>query len=296
VASVDNEVGAREGTIELEGARLRYVVEGEGPPCLVIGSSFCYPRVFPSKALRRRLQMVFVDLRHFGLRDPALSPERVSRETYYDDIEQIRQTLGLGDVMVLGHSLCGPIALEYARRHPLTTRGVVAVAGHPARGSEEASAAIAHLWDVDASAERKSIYARRQAELTPEVKASLSPADLFVRDYVASGAKSWYDADYDCTWLWDQVVPDMPMVNRLYGELFKPYDLADGAEAIGVPALVVHGRYDYLVPYTLWERRLDCLRQHTYVLLEQSAHFPSLEQPELFDETFLGWLDRLAAG
>jgi proline iminopeptidase len=282
-----------EGIVEVEGARLRYVIEGDGAPCLVIGSSVCYPRVFASQALRERLQLVFVDLRHFATCDPAFSPDRVSRETYYDDIEHVRRTLGLGDVLVLGHSLCGPIALEYARRHPQGTRGLVTVGGHPLRGSDEAIRATAHLWETDASDTRKDIYARRQAELTPHVKATLAPAELFVRDYVASGAKAWYDAGYDCSWLWDRVVPDMNMIGRLYGELFRPYDLAEGPEKIDVPALVVHGRHDYLVPYTLWEGRLPTLTRHTYVLMDRSGHFPSLEQPELFDQTLLGWLDGL---
>ena len=113
------------GTVEVEGAQLGYRIEGHGETCLVVGSSVFYPRAF-SEDLREHLQLVFVDLRHFAPSDPAFGPELISIETYSDDIEQVRQVLGLDDVVVIGTSLHGTIALEYARRHPEHVRGVVA--------------------------------------------------------------------------------------------------------------------------------------------------------------------------
>src|SRR4029453_445043 len=107
----------RQGIVEVEGAQLAYRIEGHGQPCLVVGSSIYYPRVF-SQDLRSHLQLVFVDLRHFAASDPSFSPDRISIETYPDDIEHVSQTLELGDVVVMGHSIHGTIALEYARRYP----------------------------------------------------------------------------------------------------------------------------------------------------------------------------------
>jgi len=34
------------GIVDVDGARLRYYIEGRGPACLVIGSSVFYPRTF----------------------------------------------------------------------------------------------------------------------------------------------------------------------------------------------------------------------------------------------------------
>jgi pimeloyl-ACP methyl ester carboxylesterase len=61
---------------------------------------------------------------------PSFRPEQVSAETYADDVNQVvRQALGLGDVVVIGHSIHAINALEYARRYPQHVREVVAVGG-----------------------------------------------------------------------------------------------------------------------------------------------------------------------
>jgi len=53
------------GYIEVDGSKLDYVVEGDGKPCLVIGSSVYYPKTF-SDNLREHLRMYFVDLKWFA--------------------------------------------------------------------------------------------------------------------------------------------------------------------------------------------------------------------------------------
>jgi proline iminopeptidase len=284
------------GIVEVEGAQLRYRIEGHGPPCLVVGSSVCYPRVF-SRELRERMQLVFADLRHFTdprhfvSADPSFRADRISIDTCADDVDQVRQALGLGDVVVMGHSMHGRLALEYARRYPEHVRGVVVIGDSPC-GSHELLAEIGRLWEADASDERKEILARRLAELTPQVRARLSAAEVVVRDYVATGPMKCYDPTYDCSWLLEEVVPDVPVFERL-NDLLETYDLAQGPTEISVPVLIAAGRYDYSAPYALWEKHRHKLPKHTYVLFEASAHFPPLEEPQRFDQTLLTWADGL---
>jgi proline iminopeptidase len=277
------------GIVEVDGARLRYVIEGEGPTVLVIGSSVYYPRVF-SQGLREHLRLVFVDLRHFGEPDPEFGLDRITLDTYPDDIEHVRRTLQLGDVFVMGHSLPGTIALEHARRYPKNVRGVIAVGAFAYRPPAEEPNPAVQWWETDASAERKELLARGLAELTPEVRAALTPAQLFIRNYLAGAPKAWYDPTYDGAWLWEGVELDKAVMDRVYDEVFKPYDLAQGPGKITAPALVVHGRYDYIIPHTLWDDHRHKLARHTYALLEESAHSPQQEEPERFDEILLDWV------
>jgi proline iminopeptidase len=280
------------GIMEVEGFHLRYRIEGHGPPCLVVGSAICYPRMF-SQELRENLQLVFVDLRHFAASaDLSFSPSSITVDTYAGDIERVRQSLELGDVVVIGHSTHAKLALEYARQYPEHVRGVVAIGGSPCGSSENLAAGV-RLWEAEASGERKEILARQLAELTPEVRAMLSPADMYVREYVAYGPTMWFDPTRDSSWLWGAVVPDMPIMDRLSGELFKTYDLAQGHAQITVPTLIACGRHDYAAPYTLWEEHRHKLPRHTYVLFEKSGHFPSLEEPQRFDQMLLTWMHGL---
>jgi len=87
------------GHVEVDGFKLRYLTEGKGPDALVIGSSIYYPRSF-SQNLRKSLRLHFVDYRGF-----AEGPEvDLTFKTLLDDIEHVRQELGLKKCIVSGHS------------------------------------------------------------------------------------------------------------------------------------------------------------------------------------------------
>jgi len=97
-------------------------------------------------------------------------------------------------VVVIGHSIFGAIALEYARRYPEHVRGVVAIGTIP-HLSDEDPAAVDQLWEAEASEERKEILARQLAELTPAVRATLSPTNMFVREFV-----KFRECRDECAW------------------------------------------------------------------------------------------------
>src|SRR3954447_5902264 len=80
------------------GARLAFRIEGQGQACLVLGSVRLYSRVL-SSSLRERLQLVFIDLRHFAASAPDFSPDQISIDMYAADVERARQALELGDVI-----------------------------------------------------------------------------------------------------------------------------------------------------------------------------------------------------
>ena len=83
-ASSDNSV-----TIELDGSRLTYRIEGHGTPCLVIGSSVYYPRTF-SDNIRRYLKLYFVDMKWFAKDYKAEALHKVTIKSIVNDVEQIR--------------------------------------------------------------------------------------------------------------------------------------------------------------------------------------------------------------
>ena len=57
-------MNSESGTIDAGGFTLQYLIEGSGPPTIVIGSALYYPRVF-SQQLREHLRLVFLDHRGF---------------------------------------------------------------------------------------------------------------------------------------------------------------------------------------------------------------------------------------
>jgi proline iminopeptidase len=281
---------SKQGTIAVEGARLSYVIQGSGTPCLVIGSATYYPRTF-SQQLRKNLELHFVEARHFAHVDPSQVADHVTLSTYADDIEQVRQALGLDNIPVIGHSIHGLIVVEYARRYPQHIAGLGVLASPPV-GMDELVPASEQFWQTDASPERKAALARSWESTPPEVVNTLPPSDAFIRTYVLNGPKYWYDPEYDCSALWAGVTPDMSLTTHLFGSLFAHYDLAQGPE-LTMPIFLGLGRYDYVVPYTLWEKRQKALPNLTSHLFEHSGHTPQFEEPTLFDQRLTAWLESL---
>ncbi len=92
-----------------------YVKEGRGTPLLVVGSSIYYRRTF-SAELRRHFTLIFVDLRHFAPTYVPTDLQAITLDTYTRDIDQIRSASGYDKIAVVGHSVHGALAFEYARR------------------------------------------------------------------------------------------------------------------------------------------------------------------------------------
>jgi proline iminopeptidase len=54
--------------------------------------------------------------------------------------------------------------------------------------------------------------------------------------------------------------------------------------------LIVLGKHDYAVPYTLWEKLIPERPNITYKLLENDSHNPQTEAPDHFDPVLIDWL------
>lgn len=92
-------MGQEINSINVGGFNLRYCVEGEGIPTIVIGTAVYYPRVF-STNLRKHLRLVFMDHRGCAPMPASPDPSSFELDTIIDDIEHARQELGLGKIAI----------------------------------------------------------------------------------------------------------------------------------------------------------------------------------------------------
>ena len=151
------------GHIEVDGFKFQYLTEGNGPDVLVIGSSIYYPRSF-SQNLRKFLRLHFVDYRGF-----AKGPEmELTFETLLDDIERVRQQLGLKKCVIIGHSAHGLLALEYAKKYKEHVSHVVII-GMPPHMKPDHIAMAQRNWDESVWPERKAAF-ERNMKLMPDEK------------------------------------------------------------------------------------------------------------------------------
>lgn len=277
------------GTIQSGVFELAYRIEGSGRAALVIGSSIYYPRTF-SAELRQSLKLVFVDHRGFARATGPTSPADYELATVLDDIELVRQRLGLGEVIIVGHSGHAYLALEYAKRYPQNVTQVVLIAAGP-------SQSVAHLelaeqnWQEAVCAERKSKLEADLRDLGGELAAA--PERRFITFCIRLGARSWYDPSFDASPLWADVSVNMDGIDYLWGEAFRDLDIREGLRELKVPVFLALGRFDYLVaPYGAWHPYRPHFHDLTVRVFDRSSHTPQLEESQLFDDELLGWLNK----
>jgi proline iminopeptidase len=252
---------------------------------LVVGSAQWYRRALPM-SLRQGFDITFCDLRLWAESPTGFDPTTITRDTFSDDIEAIRDALGLVRPVILGHSIHGTIAIEYARRYPGVLRGVAAIGAHPI-GYDELWPAVAEYFPRDAGPERLAAHRRNLA--TYRVPTKLETPQDFIDQYVANAAIYWFDPTFDSSSLWDGVAPNLGLFAHLIGTLYLHYEV----EPISVPLFIGQGRYDYDVPTYLWEEARRRLPAHEFRLYDKSGHTPPLDQPDEFAADLLTWADRV---
>ncbi len=288
---LENWAGSESGTIPSGQFDLRYRIEGQGQPAIVIGFPDYYARVF-SQNLRSHLRLVFLD--HRG---SAASPGKVDIAEFalgriLDDIELARETLGLGRVAVIGHSGHAFMALEYAKKYPATVSHVIMIGIAPDLSASSAQAAQAN-WEKLASPERKAALEENLRSMTDEALAEIPQEDgqRFIAWYIRSGPKAWYDPEFDATSLWGGVDVNMDMFDYVWGEVFRDIDVTRGLESFDRSVFMALGRYDFLVaPPSSWEPIKDQFSDLTVRVFEKSAHTPQYDEPEVFDKELLAWM------
>lgn len=269
--------------VPVAGAELFCSERGSGPPCLVpsaVGAS-PYERMTPPQ-LAERLRLVYVELRGGGRSTG--DPADLTFDVLADDLDAVRASLGAERVAVLGHSILGMVAVEYARRRPERVSHLILAGGTPSGDMAALGARAAAFFEEDASPERRRVLQENLARL---------PADAGPQDaMLAQTPARFYDARFDQAPLYADASANPALLQQLLGTLAAGWDVAHDAESLRVPIFIAHGRYDYTVPYRMWDGIVAKLPDATFELFERSGHQPFFEEPEAFAEALASWMAR----
>ncbi|OVE79257.1 hypothetical protein BVY01_02975 [bacterium I07] len=280
------------GSVTVGKFNLRYKIEGEGIPTIVIGFPNYYSRVF-SNNLRSHLRFVFMDHRGSAPSPGSVEVTEFSLNKLVDDIEIVRHRLKLGKVAIIGHSGHAFMALEYAKRYPSSVSHVIMIGIAPDLGPENTKAAEEN-WQKHASPERKSVLEVNQRQLTNEQLKKMPPSERFIRSYVRNGPTAWFDPKFDSSPLWEGVAANMDMIDYVWGVVFRDIDITKGLDTFNRPVFLALGRYDFLVaPHSTWDQIKGKFRDLTIRIFEQSGHTPPYEEPDRFDAEFLRWMSEM---
>ena len=106
--------------------KIRYKVSGQGEACIYIpgGPGQGYPsfELMGGNNLEKSMKMIYMDQRGSG---GSGTSENYHLEKMVQDIEALRQHLRLKKIFLLAHSFGGIIAVNYAKKYPQHTKGLI---------------------------------------------------------------------------------------------------------------------------------------------------------------------------
>jgi L-proline amide hydrolase len=259
--------------------------------CLHGGPGANWLHVKPYEILADERLVVFYD--QLGAGNSAVSephdPAMWTPELYVEEVDAVREALGLERVHILGHSWGGMLGMQYAAGRP---EGLVSLI-------VESSPPSVPAWMPE--------VARLRSELPPEVEATLREHEeagttdspeyeeavlVFYRRHLCR--VEWPDWLVECFTLLEanpEVYHSMngPSEFHVIGTI-KDWDITGRLGQIEVPTLIFSGRYDEVTPAST-ETAHRLIPGSEYVVMEESSHMSQAEQPE---ETFALVRDFLA--
>jgi proline iminopeptidase len=262
-----------------DGVRLFLEKSGTGPTTLVILNGFLYLDDF--KYLGSQHTLVSVDVRNRGRSDLLSDPSKLERGIHQDvdDLETVRQHLGLSRFHLLAHSYAGMTAMLYALKYPSHVDRIVQIGPIPPDATKQYSP---ELSNIDATlreffGKAQELEKQRQSEAPIEFCKKFW--SLLRVIYVANSSDAdkikWERCDLQTElnfmkyWL-EHLAPSIQGVKLTASDL----------TAVNSPVLTVHGTKDRSAPYGGARDWATMLPNARLLTIEGAAHAPWIEAPE----------------
>jgi proline iminopeptidase len=205
----------------------------------------------------------------------------VTHASWADDADALRAHLGFDRVAVLGHSYGAYLAMEYALRHPERVEALILVSAAPVFDYVEVVLANA--------GERDEALAARFIELASAPPANDRALVEGFREILPLYFHRW-DPTVGIS-LTANLVPSAAAFDHANRRCLPITDLRDRLGRIDAPTLVISGRHDWLMPpERAGDRVAAGIPGARHVILEESGHFPFVEERRRFVEVVRAWL------
>ena len=273
--------------MDVNGLTVHYKIMGNGEPTFILlhgfgASLFSWHAVMPK--LAQYGTVIAYDRPAFGLTERPLS--WAEGENPYSPAAQVELVIGLMDALgveqaiLIGNSAGGRIAFETALSYPKRVRALVSV-------------------DAAVYAGGGTPPFIRPILNTPQIR-HLGP--LIARQIQKNGAdfirNAWHDPSKITQETWDGYYKPLRAENwdRALWELTvasTASDLASRLNDVTLPVLVITGDDDRIVPTEQSLRLADELPKATLNVIANCGHLPHEEQPGLFMEAVVNFLEGL---
>ena len=230
--------------------------------------------------LRDTAQLIYVDHRGSG-RSAANDPDSWTLDNNIDDIDALREHLGLERISILGSSYGGMVALGYAIRYSQRVANLILVATAPSfrfmedaknllqeRGTDEQIRVCERLWQGTFESE----------EQLREYYRVMGPM------YAVSFDAESFDAG------WSRGVRNYAQLNKGFVECLRTFDFIEELSTIRCPTLVIAGEQDWICPPSQSRRIAERIPCAHLKIFANSAHSVAQDEPAAFLAAVRGFL------
>jgi pimeloyl-ACP methyl ester carboxylesterase len=264
-------MSAQSGIAAVNGTRLVYAIDGDGPPVVFIHGFSLDHRMWEAQVgpFAARHRVIRYDARGFGASGPATAEPYAN----IDDLAALLDHLGVDRAHIIGLSMGGGIATDFAATYPERTRTLVAVdaAVNGYHWSADWDADITPVWEAGRAGDLVTAKQRWLAHplFTPALEQPAVAADLglIVGDY---SGWHWLDRGNG------QQSPQPPVFHRL--------------ETIAAPTLIVIGERDLPDFHACGEAMARRMPDARLVIIPGAGHMANMENPTAFNEHVLRFL------
>ena len=268
-----------------DGRKLTYRKLGHGPVlvCHPGGPGFSADYFGDLAALWEQYTLIMLNPRGTGVSDRPADHEAYDIDDYVDDLEQLRQHLGLERMLLLGHSHGGVVAQAYAAKHPGRVRRLVLASTLARFGPDQESAMRQGMekrsgqpWAADAVA---ALEEEQAGHFTSDEELS----ELVFREmplYFAHYGP--VEAGYLDTLRTEVINADtLKLFNQ---EIFTTFDLRSRLPAIKCPTLVITGDEDFICGPICAQEICAGVGGARLVIVGDAGHMTFVEQPQTFHD------------
>lgn len=274
------------GYIRITQGKLHYQSFGSGEPIIIIhggpgmmDSSYLLPQMLD---LAKTNQVIFYDQRGSGKSlETKINTELMNLEQFTQDLDDLRKSLDLDKVTLLGHSWGGIIAMDYAAKNPDHVSKLILLSPAPAdhigiiafeKACEEKTKNIAQ--------EIAPIFTSSTIEKLDIEEIKRLYRQVFVNYVYESKDAAKISLDFDKKSAVSSIKSMEVLVETTW--MHPNFNLLPKLKQISAPTLIIHGKND-LIASTSIEQIGETIPNAKIIYLAKCGHFPFIEQPE---ETF----------
>jgi len=240
--------------VNVDGINLAYVRRGTGASLVLIHGYPLDHSIWDELAplLEHDFDLIIPDLRGFGESDVMEADDSII--DYASDLAGLLTHLKVKKAFLAGHSMGGYVALAFAREYPERVAGLAMVSsqmvGDPPEKKEGRYATARQVVEEGVGPVVDSMAPKLSAD--PRIQE-------FARQLIAKQ-------------------PPLGMFSALYAMADRP-DSSDIFAAFPLPAVIVHGDADVLIPVERGREMKLALGSAHYVELSRVGHMPMMENP-----------------